>query len=163
MRNLFILLSSAIIILCQSSFSLAAEKTVALAKKTSPIEGVWLTKDGDSHVQIVRCEESLCNEILWLKQPKDKYGKPMTDKLNKNKKLRGRPVIGISILLGMRRVNDNFWRGRLYKPRHGKTYAGHVRLINDSKLEIKGCHEFLPICKTQFWKKISSIEGYKTN
>lgn len=126
------------------------------------IEGIWLTKDGESHVKIQTCDATLCNEITWLKSPNDRYGKPLMDKLNKNPKLRDRPIVGVPILLNMRQVNKTMWKGRLYKPRHGKSYPGHIRLLDKNKLEVKGCHETLPICKTQYWQRIKPTKTEAT-
>lgn len=131
----------------------------ASATDPHPIEGIWLTKDGESHVKIVRCEESLCNEIIWLKNPNDKKGQPLKDNLNKNQAKRGRPIMGMPIMENMKQVSKVMWRGRLYKPRHGKTYAGHARLINDKKLELKGCHSVFPVCQTQIWNKVRDLEA----
>lgn len=133
--------------------------TAAFAQQTHPLEGVWLTKDGESKVKIAACKDTLCNEIIWLKVPNDRYGKPLMDKLNKNPKLRSRPILGVPILLNMKQVNKTMWKGRLYKPRHGKSYPGHVRVLDENKLEVKGCHETLPICKTQYWKRVISAAG----
>ncbi len=130
----------------------------ASAFAQDPIEGVWLTKGGESHVKIVRCEKSLCNEIIWLKEPNGKNGKPLHDNLNKDSALRGRPIMGMPILESMKQVDKYMWRGRVYKPRHGKTYSGHVRLMKGNALEVKGCHAVLPICKTQYWSKVRDLE-----
>jgi uncharacterized protein (DUF2147 family) len=132
------------------------------AAELAAIEGVWLTKQGRSHLKVTPCGDSLCNEIIWLKQPLDRAGKPQTDKLNKNGKLRGRPIIGISIMLKMRRVQDNMWKGWLYDPEKGKAFQGHARLITANKLEVKGCSSILPICKTHIWKKVSGLENNKS-
>ena len=131
------------------------------AAELAAVTGVWLTKEGKSHLKVTPCGKSLCNEIVWLKQPLDRHGKPQTDKLNKDGKLRGRPIIGISILLNMHRVQNNMWRGWLYDPEKGKAFKGHARLITADKMEIKGCHSVLPICKTHIWKKVSDLESYK--
>jgi len=152
MRFFYILLTTIMMV----GFQLSA----ALAQKSAPdpIEGVWLTKDGDSHVEISKCEKTLCSKIIWLKDPNDSKGKPQTDKLNKNPKLRGRPVLGMPVLESMYQKNKNVWHGKLYKPRHGKLYGGYVRLLNEKSLEVKGCHSVFPICKTQYWKKISNLK-----
>lgn len=145
-----------------SSMSFAQQAAEKGAAELAAIEGVWLTKQGKSHLKVTPCGDSLCNEIVWLKQPLDRSGKPQTDKLNKNGKLRGRPIIGISIMLNMRRVQDNMWKGWLYDPEKGKAFKGHARLITANKLEVKGCHNVLPICKTHIWKKVSNLENYKS-
>ena len=121
-----------------SSMSFAQQAAEKGAAELVAIEGVWLTKQGKSHLKVTPCGDSLCNEIVWLKQPLDRSGKPQTDKLNKNGKLRGRPIIGISIMLNMRRVQDNMWKGWLYDPEKGKAFKGHARLITANKLEVKG-------------------------
>ena len=105
-----------------SSMSFAQQAAEKGAAELAAIEGVWLTKQGKSHLKVTPCGDSLCNEIVWLKQPLDRSGKPQTDKLNKNGKLRGRPIIGISIMLNMRRVQDNMWKGWLYDPEKGKAF-----------------------------------------
>ncbi len=156
MRFVFIIVVTTVTTFCHS---VAFGQSSTDQKTQSPFEGIWLTKDGDSHVKISQCDKTLCNEIIWLKEPNDRHGKPQTDKLNKNSKERGRPIIGIPILLNMYQVSKTKWKGRLYKPRDGKSYAGHVRLINDKKLEVKGCHSVFPICKTQIWKKVGELEA----
>ncbi len=162
------LILSCLVMIVSSSVSLAqdaAKKDAAEkgAAELAAIEGVWLTKQGRSHLKVTPCGESLCNEIVWLKQPLDRGGKPQTDKINKNLKLRGRPIIGISIMLKMRRVQDNMWKGWLYDPEKGKAFQGHARLITANKLEVKGCSSILPICKTHIWKKVSDLENYKSD
>ena len=155
MRIAFIIVVTTLTAFCHS---VAFGQSSTNSKTQSPFEGVWLTKNGDSHVKISQCEKTLCNEIIWLKEPNDKKGKPQTDKLNQNPKERGRPIIGIPILLNMHQVSKTMWKGRLYKPRDGKSYKGHVRVINAKKLEVKGCHAVFPICKTQIWKKVRDLE-----
>lgn len=128
------------------------------AKAADPIEGIWLTQGGESHVKVIKCNETLCNEIIWLKNPNGSDGKPIRDNLNKNSKQRGRPIMGMPIMENMTQVGKGVWRGQLYKPRHGKLYAGHVRQIASDRLELKGCHEVFPICKTQIWKKVRDLQ-----
>ena len=141
------------------ALSLTVMMTIStIARAEDPIEGVWLTKDGESHVKIIRCEQTLCNEIIWLKQPNGKNGQPLRDNLNKRASLKGRPIMGMPILENMKQVSKAMWVGQLYKPRHGKSYAGHVRIVSEKQLELKGCHAFLPVCKTQYWQKVRELE-----
>ena len=96
-------------------------------------EGIWLTKQGKSHLKIVECDRSLCNEIIWLKQPNDRKGRPHTDKLNKIKKLRGRPILGLAILTNMKLVGKGHWQGRIYDLERGKSFAANVKLYGKNK------------------------------
>ncbi|GJM01641.1 MAG: hypothetical protein DHS20C08_01420 [Rhodomicrobium sp.] len=125
-------------------------------------EGVWQTKMGKSHVKIIECGASLCNEIIWLKQPNDKAGRPHTDKLNVNSSQRGRPILGLSVLTNTKQVNKGYWRGRIYDPERGKSYMALIKLLSPEKLQVKGCLNMgPPFCKTHIWKKIGSVEDYE--
>lgn len=155
MKKIIMFLS---LLLLQSTVSVAQD---APSETLKAVEGIWLTKEGKSHLKIVPCEQSLCNEVVWLKNPLDRYGKPQTDKLNKSSEYRGRPIIGISILLEMVRVSETMWKGWIYDPEKGKAFQGHARLLTPGTIEVKGCHAVLPICKTHIWKKVSELADYK--
>ncbi len=151
LRKIIVLLS---FLAFQTTVLFAQEKPAAGEAELKAVEGIWLTKEGKSRIKIQPCDDSLCNEIIWLRSPNDKNGNPQADVLNQNEKLRGRPVLGIAILLKMKRIRDNIWQGWIYDPEKGKAFQGHARLITADKMEIKGCHDFLPICKTHIWKKV---------
>lgn len=125
-------------------------------------EGIWQTKMGKSHVKIVECGKELCNEIVWLRQPNDKAGKPHTDKLNVVKSLRGRPIMGLAVLSNTARVGKGYWRGRIYDPERGKSFMAIIKLLSPQKLQVKGCLSMgPPFCKTHVWTKIASLEEYE--
>jgi hypothetical protein len=75
--------------------------TSAPAQSTEPV-GVWLTEKGDARVKISKCGNGICGVIVGLKEPIDRAtGQPQVDDKNPNPALRTRPVIGISLFLGM--------------------------------------------------------------
>src|SRR5262245_48198671 len=98
---------------------------VLAATATDPI-GTWQIEDGTAKVLIYRCGESLCGNVVWLSQPIDAgTGKPQTDKLNADPLLRSRPIIGVTVLIGLRgKAEENKWVGRIYNPDDGNTYDG---------------------------------------
>ena len=122
--------------------------------------GIWLVKqeDGDrrAHVKVSRCGQTLCNEIIWLSKTKDKKGRPLTDLRNKNPQLRDRPILGLTVLIGMREHKDGKWYGRVYSPERGKVYKGHIA-VAANKLKVTGCQKvaFVPVCKTRTWTRVS--------
>ena len=129
-------------------------------------EGIWLTKQGKSHLKIIECEKSLCNEVIWLKQPNDSKGRPHTDKLNKIKKLRGRPILGLAILTNMSLVGKGHWQGRIYDPERGKSFGANVKLIGKNKLQVQGCLPLgPPFCQTHIWTKVRDLKpaDYETS
>ena len=115
--------------------------------------GTWLIPDRTAKVHIVACGEALCGTVVWLSQPNDaRTGKPQTDKLNADPKMRGRPMLGVGIVLGMqRRGEDNKWLGRIYNPDDGNTYWGSIELINFKRLKVEGCISIY--CQTEIWTR----------
>ena len=139
-----------------SALLLLAAATGA-ARAAEPVEGKWLTKGGKSHVVISKCGETLCGKIVWLKEPNDKAGKPKVDTRNKNQALRGRALMGLSIMKGFRKADDKgaYWTGgTIYNAEDGKTYNCYIRLEADGRLKVRGYVAVRLLGKTQYWKKV---------
>lgn len=117
------------------------------------IEGVWEVEDRDAHVKIWPCGESLCGDIVWLKNARDRTGRPTHDASNEDPRLRNRPLIGVEILEGFRRTRENRWEGgRIYNPRDGQTYRVDVELLSDDSLKVRGCQ--LVFCGEEIWRRV---------
>src|SRR5579859_3398902 len=81
------------------------------AKAEGP-DGIWLTQAGDARIRVSRCGAGVCGVVVWLKEPIDPAtGKPQVDDKNANPSLRKRPIIGLSLFLGMRPAGPNQWSG----------------------------------------------------
>ncbi|MAL79577.1 MAG: hypothetical protein CMN55_10780 [Sneathiella sp.] len=115
--------------------------------------GIWATKDGNSHVKIAPCNDKLCGEIIWLKEPLTPEGKPKTDQHNSDETLRSRPIIGLQMLSGFVKDGESEWDdGEIYNPEDGKTYSAKMELVKPDALEVKGC--VLMFCQTQDWTRV---------
>ena len=108
--------------------------------------GTWVMANGKVTVRVSDCSGNLCGTIVGLKRPLDKRGNPKLDKENPNAALRGRPVIGLTILNGLRSKGDGRWEGTIYNPDDGNTYNSKLRLVNEKTMNVKGCVLF--ICKS---------------
>src|SRR4051794_3955226 len=98
----------------------------ASAQSAEPI-GVWLTEKGDARVKVTRCGSGLCGFVVWLREPIDRAsGQPQVDDKNPNPALQTRPVIGISLFIGMRPSASGRWSGQIYNADDGGTYVSHV-------------------------------------
>jgi uncharacterized protein (DUF2147 family) len=117
------------------------------------IDGVWEVEDGDAHVQIWPCGNSLCGDIVWLKAPQNREGRPRLDDDNENPRLRDRPLLGVELLEGFRRTAANRWEGgRIYNPRDGETYRVDVELLSADSLKVRGCQ--LVFCGEELWRRV---------
>jgi uncharacterized protein (DUF2147 family) len=116
--------------------------------------GTWAMSNGKVTVKVSDCGGTLCGVIVGLKEPISKIdGKPKVDRENPDPSKRKRPVIGLSILIGMKPDGENKWKGAIYNPDDGKTYSASVRL-DGSRMKVKGCVLGV-LCKTNNFVRVN--------
>src|SRR5690242_12587441 len=104
------------------SLGLMLVAEAAAAQEASPL-GIWLHHNQRIQIEIAPCDVHLCAKIVWLKNPNDAQGLPLADFRNPAPALRDRPVLGLTVLEGLRRTGENSWEeGRIYNPDDGATY-----------------------------------------
>jgi uncharacterized protein (DUF2147 family) len=114
--------------------------------------GTWLTKDADARVRVASCGSGWCGTIVWLKQAIDPAtGKPAVDDKNRDETRRGRPILGLQILIGLRPSGPNRWSGKIYNPDDGNTYDGNILLEDRNRLRVEGC--LLALCDSEIWSR----------
>jgi uncharacterized protein (DUF2147 family) len=133
----------------------AALLTPAPARAADP-SGHWLTQDGDATIRIGRCGGALCGRIVALREPRDpETGRTKTDEHNRNDSLRSRPLIGVSIVVGMQpSARPGQWTGQVYNPEDGGTYPAKLILLNPRSLRIEGCIVPEVFCDGQTWTRV---------
>ena len=126
---------------------LVAGITAPSAVRASEAEGIWAMSNGKVTVRVANCGGNLCARIVGLKEPISRIdGKPKIDRENPNPSLRKRPLIGLSILIGMQPAGTGLWKGAIYNPDDGQTYSATVR--HDGRtIKVKGCVAAV-FCKT---------------
>ena len=82
------------------------------------IEGIWLTEEGNSKVEIYQRDDKYFGKTVWLDQSTDKNGSPVTDRNNPNKNLRNRQLMGIDMLEDLQ-YRSGKWYGKIYAPKRG--------------------------------------------
>ena len=126
---------------------------VPARSQTDPA-GIWLTQAGDARVQVSRCGGGICGRIVWLRDPIDNNtGQPQLDDKNPNPALAQRPMIGLSIFIGMQAAGANKWSGRIYNADDGKTYTAHVTVQSGTALEVQGCVGMF--CGGETWTRVT--------
>jgi uncharacterized protein (DUF2147 family) len=114
---------------------------LARAAPADAIAGTWLTEDGASKVEVSSAKASDGNvvfggKVVWLKEPM-RDGKPLLDANNLNAALRGRPILGLPILLGFKATDSGWSGGMVYSPRAGKSFPADLELTGDGRLQLK--------------------------
>jgi uncharacterized protein (DUF2147 family) len=114
----------------------AVTATSLHAQDLTPV-GVWLHPSKRFEVEIGSCGEELCGRIIWLKSPENAQGQPRTDHENANAALRTRPLLGLTVLQGLRPTGERTWGdGAIYDPDDGSDYKATVKLDDDGTLAV---------------------------
>jgi uncharacterized protein (DUF2147 family) len=111
--------------------------TSAEAQSPTPV-GVWLHANHRVQVEIAPCGDRLCGKIVWFKWPNDLQGLPLLDLKNPDPALRARPLLGLTILYGLRRAGEGTWEdGYVYNPEDGATYRARMSIQADGSLRVR--------------------------
>ena len=126
----------------------------ANAQNQTPV-GIWLDKSERIAVRIVPCGDRLCGNIFWFKWPNDDEGLPLVDLKNTDPTLRTRPLLGLSILYGLRRTDEDAWEGgKIYDPDDGENYHARMSLLDGNTLRVRVYDIFPLFGETQIWTRI---------
>lgn len=126
----------------------------ALAQETTPV-GVWLDSSERIQVEIAPCGDRLCGTLIWFRWPHDVVGAPLVDRKNTDPALRTRPLLGLTILEGLRKADERTWtEGRIYNPNDGVNYRARMSMRADGALKVRA-YVLLPLLgKTYIWTRV---------
>jgi uncharacterized protein (DUF2147 family) len=113
--------------------------------------GTWQMTNGKVTVRLSKCASRLCAMIVALAEPLDSSGRRKVDKLNPNVALRKRPLIGLTLSSNLVPAGNDLWKGSIYNPDDGLTYAAMMKLVG-STMKVSGCVAGV-LCKTQNFRK----------
>jgi uncharacterized protein (DUF2147 family) len=144
---------------------LGALASTASAQQPS-VMGTWLTASGVAQVRIGACPDPasgpICGVIVNLTNPKGPDGvvvapEAATDYHNVDPALRGRKVLGMSLIWGFKPTpNPNeFEGGQIYNASNGKTYNANITLQPDGKLRLRGYVGSPMFGETQIWTRMN--------
>ena len=135
---------------------LVGVSTIALANPLSPV-GTWNTIDDEtgkpkSLVRIAEKDGVFSGTVEKIVDPAKQDSK--CDECAGDDPRKGKPVIGMTILTGLRKDGDNVYGGgKILDPNNGKTYNAKVTVIDGGrKLEMRG--SILFIGRTQTWIRV---------
>jgi len=78
-----------------------------------------------------------------------------TDAMNKDPKLRTRPILGLQILTLHPSDKPKIFNGQIYNPQDGNTYSGYVEVLGPNKIRLNGCILYNIICKGEDWTRVA--------
>jgi uncharacterized protein (DUF2147 family) len=135
--------------------SLLAAGPLALAQADSPV-GVWRTVDDKTGKErsVVRITENNgvfegTVEKLLNRQPDDDPD-GLCRKCDGERK--DKPIVGMTILWGLKKDGDQFAGGEILDPKNGKIYRAKMKLIEGGrKLEVRGFIGVSLLGRSQTW------------
>ncbi|MFN3996345.1 DUF2147 domain-containing protein [Algoriphagus sp.] len=123
------------------------------AQSENKVLGLWYNTEKTAQVEITKSGSEFIGKIVWLENP-NPDGKPATDKENPDPKLKQRPLMGLSLLKGLK-YSGGVWKGgEIYDPKNGKTYSCEIKLKSDSILEVRGYIGFSFVGRTVEWTRV---------
>ena len=100
------------------------------------------------------CSDRLCGQIVWFRWPNDAQGLPLVDLKNRDPELRSRPLLGLTVLRGLRRTGENRWTdGKIYNPDDGVEHQAQMS-IQDSTLRVRAYVLLPAFGKTLIWPRV---------
>lgn len=128
-------------------FFLAA---LGVAHAAEPL-GEWRDEDGKATIRIVDCNTRLWGVVASESIPGG------VDSKNPDKAKRTRPMLGMPVLLNMKKVEDkkDKWEGQVYNAENGKTYEASIQLKAPNALRVEGCLVW-PLCGGQTWARVEN-------
>jgi uncharacterized protein (DUF2147 family) len=129
--------------------------SAASGQSETPI-GVWQESSQRFQVEVAPCGDRLCGKLVWFRWPRDAAGLPLVDLKNPDPALRNRPLLGLTILQGLRRTGARTWGdGRIYNPNDGVNYRVRMSMVDDGSVRMRA-YVLLPILgKTYIWTRVA--------
>lgn len=117
--------------------------------------GRWLHENKRIQIEIFPCDDRLCAKIVWFKWPNDANGLPLADLNNPDSALRTRPLLGLTVLQGLRPAGENSWvDGEIYNPDDGVRYQATMAMEKSGNLRIRAYLMVPLLGKTLVWTRV---------
>lgn len=152
MKNLGAIASLALA--ASTTLAILAVPAVSTAAEASPV-GLWKTIDDDSGkpkslIRISESEGVLSGRIEKLFRAPDQDQDPKCVKCEGA--LKDQPIIGMTILTGLKKDGDSYSGGQIVDPASGKTYKSKLTVADDGKkLNMRGYIGVPMLGRTQIW------------
>jgi uncharacterized protein (DUF2147 family) len=133
-------------------FILAAALLPFAAMAAADPTGVWQVSKGYARIRIENCNNALWGLVAWEQRPGG------VDDKNPDPSKRGRPTLGMPVLLDMKPTDQNKWAGEIYNSEDGKTYSSHISLASPDVLQVRGCVLGI-LCGGEDWTRVDQSQG----
>ncbi|MDT0554477.1 DUF2147 domain-containing protein [Patiriisocius hiemis] len=136
-------------------FTLALIFTASLTVSAQDVMGKWKTIDDEtgeakSIVEIYQRDGKVYGKVVEILN-KDRQDAKCEDCEGEDK---DKPVLGLEIIKGLEKDDDEYNGGKILDPQNGKLYKCYITLEEDDKLKVRGYIGFSLIGRTQYWYRV---------
>jgi uncharacterized protein (DUF2147 family) len=123
------------------------------------VEGLWLTENKRSVIEVKQCGELMCGAVHWIIE-----GGMQFDEKNPDETKRFTPMCGLQIMYGLKNDDDagierDEWEdGKIYKADDGEMYDADIALQDDGSLKVQGYMGVSFLGKTQTWTRVNEAD-----
>lgn len=119
------------------------------------VVGKWKTIDDEtgkekSIVEIYENKGKIYGKVIEILQEENKK-KICTNCSGEDK---DKPVLGLTIIKGLKKDGNEYSSGKILDPKNGKLYSCFIILENPNKLKVHGYIGFSFIGRTQYWYRV---------
>ena len=131
--------------------TLCGPSIYADSSENTPLLGVWIPKEKDSHVEVFKDGDKYYGKVIWM-QEKDN-GKLDTN--NPDDKLKTQPILNMVFLKDFKEdePGKEWSDGTVYDPHNGKTYSAKIYYKNNDTLELRGYVGIPLFGRTETWTR----------
>lgn len=127
---------------------------VAMNANSQTIFGKWNSTNDDtgkidSVVEIYEKNGKAFAKIVEIKD-ENRQNAVCEECTGKNK---NKPILGLEILSGLEKDDDDWSGGKILDPRNGKIYKCFIKLEEPNKLKLRGYIGFSLLGKTKYWTR----------
>ncbi|WP_298153273.1 DUF2147 domain-containing protein [Flavobacterium sp.] len=117
--------------------------------------GKWKTIDDETGkalaiLEIYEKNGKIYGKVLDILNPKDKH-KTCSNCSGDDK---DKPILGLTVIKGLKKDGDEYNGGRILDPKSGKLYKCYINLEDSNKLKVRGYIGISLFGRTQYWHRV---------
>ncbi|QTE23596.1 DUF2147 domain-containing protein [Polaribacter cellanae] len=117
------------------------------------IFGKWNSRNDkgvvDSVLEIYKKEGKAYGKVVKIMNPDRKDARCV----DCEGEFKNKPILGLDILSGLKKDDDEWSGGTIIDPRNGKTYKCYIKLVKPNKLKLRGYIGVSLFGKTAYWER----------
>ncbi len=117
--------------------------------------GKWKTIDDQtgkaiSIIEIFEKQGKIYGKVVEILNPKSR-NKRCDECVGEDK---GKPILGLTVMKGLKKDGNEYNGGRILDPQHGKEYRCYINLESEDRLKVRGYIGISLFGRTQYWHRV---------